>query len=425
MKKKNYFMQFFLIMITIFIFLSILKKCIPVYGAEQSTVTSGETSISYVNLSSFFPEWCRQGIFGIAIWQFLGMFIFILFGLILKKISDIIFEKKLIPLFKKTRFDFDNLFTEALSKPFGYFILLIFFAGAFGILPLPKEPNVRGFIFGVLKILTVGNFLWLLFRVIDIFVGYLAKFTERTESKLDDQFIPLIRKSLKITIGIVCFLWVFQLLGYNVSSLLAGLGIGGLAVALALQDPLMNFFGSIFIFLDRPFVIGDWIKVGDIEGIVEDIGFRSTRIRTWPATLVAIPNKTVANATIDNWSKMPKRRVSQTVGVTYKTSVEQMERVLSAIQELLKKDKDVDKEFMVVRFTDFGESSLNILVYYFTKSTSFGDYLETKERINLSIMRILKNMGLSIAFPTHTVYLEKEGTENFDKEPSQIIEENK
>jgi MscS family membrane protein len=122
--------------------------------------------------------------------------------------------------------------------------------------------------------------------------------------------------------------------------------------------------------------------------------------------LVSIPNKTVASATIDNWSKMPKRRVVQTVGVTYETSTEEMEHAVAAIRDIVENDEGVDKEFIVIRFTDFGESSLNILLYYFTAAVAFADHLATKERINLAVMRKLNDMGLSIAFPTRTVYFE-------------------
>jgi len=276
--------------------------------------------------------------------------------------------------------------------------------GAFAVLPL--SPGMSRFVFGALKVLVAGDVLWFLFRVVDIGDRFLRQLAERTDSKLDDQLVPVIRRALKVTIGVIGFVWVVQLLGYSVSSLIAGLGIGGLAIALALQETLGNFFGSVFIFLDRPFAVGDWVKIGDVEGVVEDIGFRSTRIRTWPTSLVSIPNKTVASSVIDNWSRMPKRRVVQTVGVTYETTADQMERAVEGIRKILEADEGVDQDFMVVRFNEFGDSSLNILVYYFTKATAFADHMATRERVNLAIMRLLASMGLSIAFPSHTVYLE-------------------
>jgi MscS family membrane protein len=381
-----------------------------VVGAVEGKVKTPEAgkTAPQLDLSPYFPTWMQYEFLGVAIWQFLAAFVFILLGLVLKKVSDYVFEKRLIPMLERTRFAFDSLFATAASKPLGFLFFVGGLAGALAVLQFPKEPNIRGFLFGAIKVLVGVDVLWFLFRAIDVGVQYLAGLARRTQSRLDDQLIPLIRKALKVSIGVVIFLWVIQLLGYSVSSLLAGLGIGGLAVALALQDPLANFFGSVFLFVDRPFAVGDWIKVGDVEGTVEDIGFRTTRIRTWPATLVSIPNKTVANATIDNWSKMSKRRVTQTVGVTYQTSADQMQQAVAAIRQIVENDQGVDKDFIVIRFTDFGDSSLNILLYYFTRDIPFADHLATKERINLAVMRALEKLGLSIAFPTHTVYLEGE-----------------
>jgi MscS family membrane protein len=200
---------------------------------------------------------------------------------------------------------------------------------------------------------------------------------------------------------------VIQNLGYSVSSLLAGLGIGGLAVALAAQESLGNFFGSISIIADRPFKVGDWIQVGDrVDGDVEEIGLRSTRVRTWSKSQLTIPNKVMAGEIIENWSRMPKRRVKQIVGVTYETKPEDMGALVEDIRELLRADEDVHQEFILVNFTDFGASSLDILVYYFTKTTKWLEHMDVRQRINLKIMKAVNARGLSIAFPTRTVYFE-------------------
>ena len=378
------------------------------FGGEARAATTD----TQLDLSEDLPSWARYEIIGVALWQFVAAFLFVLLGFVLKKVSDYLFKTKLIPLLRRTPYDVDHLSAEAASAPCGVLLLLLGLCGAFAALLLRTEPNVRGFVFGVMKVLVAADVIWFVFRVIDVADRYLLRMAARTESTLDDQLVPVIRKALKVTVGVVGFVWVVQLLGYRVSSLLAGLGVGGLAVALALQDTLGNFFGSVFIFLDRPFVVGDWIKVGDVEGIVEEVGFRSTRLRTWPATLVSMPNKTVAAATIDNWSKMPKRRVSQIVGVTYETTADEIERAVDAIREIVANDEGVDKEFIVVQFTDFGESSLNILLYYFTVATAFADHLVTKQRINVAVMRKLDEMGLSIAFPTRTVYFEGQVAED-------------
>jgi len=344
-----------------------------------------------------------------AVWQFFAAFVLVLAGLVLKKVSDFVFDRRIIPLLAKTRFHFDHLLAGAAARPLGYLVLLAGLAGAVWVLALPEAPtDVRGAAFAVLKVLLVADILWFLFRLVDVLAIYLTQLAGRTESALDDQLIPLIRKALKVTIGMLLAVWVVQLLGYSVSSLLAGLGIGGLAVALALQDTLANFFGSVFIFLDRPFTVGDMVRIEGVEGVIEEIGFRTTRIRTWPKTLVCIPNKTVAAATIDNWSKMPVRRVTQTVGVTYATTADQMEQTVATLRGILETDEGVDPAFIVVRFEDFGASSLNIKVIYFTKAVPYPDHLATKERVNLAILRALAHLGLSIAFPTRTIHLESD-----------------
>jgi len=362
------------------------------------------------DIARFFEErlggWASKELLGVAVWQFLAAFLFILLGLVAKKVSDFVMDRKVIPLLKRTRLEFDHLLAEAASKPIGWLLLLGGLGLAVASLRLPTEPNVREFAYGTLKVLLAADVVWFLFRVVDVAVEYLARMAHRTQSKLDDQLVPLIRKALKVTIGLVCGVWVVQLLGYSVSSLLAGLGIGGLAVALALQDTLANFFGSVFIFLDRPFAVGDVVKIGDVTGTVEQIGFRSTRLRTFEATVVAIPNKRVADTQVDNWTRRPKRRVFQSVGVTYETSADQMQQAVAAIRKILETDEGVDPEFLIVRFEDFGASSLDIRVAYFTKATDYAGHLETRERVNLAIMRALEQLGLEIAFPTHTVYFE-------------------
>ena len=204
------------------------------------------------------------------------------------------------------------------------------------------------------------------------------------------------------------FIWVAQSLNYKVSALIAGLGLGGFAIALGLQDTLANLFGSIFILFDRPFKVGDRIQVEGVDGIVEDIGMRSTKIRTLSKTLAALPNKTVASTKIDNFAAMTKRKVKQTIGVTYDTNADQMEHAVAEIKKLILDNDSVDKDFILVRFTDFGDSSLNISIIYFTNTIEYDGYLAVKEKINLDIMRKLVELGLSMAFPSRTVYIVNE-----------------
>ncbi len=187
---------------------------------------------------------------------------------------------------------------------------------------------------------------------------------------------------------------------------LAGLGIGGLAFALAAQDTIANIFGSVVVALDQPFKIGEFVQIGASSGTVEDIGLRSTKLRTPARTLIVIPNKTVAGDAITNFSRMPQRRVEQKIGLTYGTSPEQMEGILEDIRRILREDPDVHQETIVVSFADYAESALDIQIIYFAANPDWTKHMGLRERINLKIMRAVAARGLSFAFPTQTLHVD-------------------
>ena len=310
-------------------------------------------------------------------------------------------------LARKTKWQHDDRFLEALEAPASTFILILGIFLATIVLPLsPEWRNLGQTIFRGLSILVV---FWGLFRLADVFVDLLADLSEKTGTDSFRGFGGLIKKSLRVFIIIVGTVMVIDNLGYNIGGILATLGIGGAAFAFAAKDTIANIYGSIALALDRPFRVGDWIQVGDrVDGDVEEIGLRSTKVRTWPKTVISIPNAVLANEMIDNFSRMPKRRVKQVVGVTYETSPETMEAIVSDIRKLLAEDPDVNQEFILVNWTDFGSSSLDILVYYFTTTTKWLEYMEVRQRINVKIAKVVSEHGSSVAFPTRTLYLEGE-----------------
>lgn len=307
--------------------------------------------------------------------------------------------------------DLDAKVLSKIKSPLGYIILFIGLKMAVGVLTISRQtdPNqvdkVQLFIDAFFATVIAFSIAWMLIRFVDILMIYMKKHASNTESKLDDQLVPLISKSLKIFIFLIAFALIVQNLGYSISGLLAGLGIGGLALAMAAKDTLSNLFGSVTIFSDQPFQVGDWIKVNDYEGVVEAVGFRSTRIRTFYKTEISIPNSVVANATIDNFSRMQRRRVSTTLGFTYETTPDQMEKVLAGIRNVLKKTKGVNQDFYMVSFTGFGASALEVLLYYFTDTTVWAEYVEIRERVNLAIMRATEKAGVEFAFNSMSVYL--------------------
>ncbi len=332
-------------------------------------------------------------------------FAILLAALLARRIIHAVFERLVRQVTSRSSTDIDDLLVEALSRPVGWSAVVV---GLYLALNALRPPSIV--VVGGQKLLALAVSLlltWLMIRLVNVGTEVFHRWARRTDSVLDDQLVPLVAKAAKVTVGLLATLLVLQNLGYSISGLIAGLGVGGLAVALAAQKTLSDVFGSIMLLVDRPFTVGDWIQSpdGNVEGVVEEIGFRSTKIRTFEKTLVYVPNSRLADFIIDNIEQRPIRRVWITVGVTYDTTRDRMQEVVGQIRSMLANHGGVDQAFYLVRFTDFGSSSLDIMVYYFANTTVWDDYLAVREDVNLKIMGILEGLGLEIAFPTRTVHL--------------------
>ena len=346
--------------------------------------------------------------FAIPVSRFLLALGVLLIVLALKRVFAHLVAKIAFPFAEKTDTIYDDLFLAAINKP----LELLFVIGGFWvgvqILQLPAEPvNARNFAHGVLKLLITIDVAWALYNLINIVEVWISQWVGSAESELDAHLLPFVRKFLRIAVVIVAALIVVQNLGFSITGLIASLGIGGLAVALAAQDTLANVFGSFMIIADRPFRIGDVIKYDSVEGTVEEVGFRSTRIRTLDRSLVSVPNRLITNTAITNVTRITERRVRITIGVTYQTTPAQLRQVLQGVRTLLASHEGLDQTSSLVYFTDFGASSLDILVQYFTLTTVYADHLAIREEIGLQIMDELERLGLQFAFPTRTVYLQQ------------------
>ncbi|WP_408008723.1 mechanosensitive ion channel family protein [Pseudalkalibacillus sp. A8] len=228
----------------------------------------------------------------------------------------------------------------------------------------------------------------------------------RLDLQMDQILIPFLSRVLKVVIGAIAVSVLAQEWGYNVNGFVAGLGIGGLAFAFAAKEALGNLFGGVVIIMERPFSIGDWIQTPSVEGVVEDIGFRSTQVRTFADAHVTVPNANIANEPITNWTRMRKRRISFNLGVEYTTPKEKLERVVDQIRTMLKEHQEVHPELIIVNFDSYNSSSLDIMIYFFTKTTAWVNFLDVKQDINLRIMEILDREGVSVAFPSRSIYMQ-------------------
>lgn len=301
-------------------------------------------------------------------------------------------------------------FREALfaagEKPSAWVFILVAVYMAIALFELPTAPiNVRHFVEAGLLGGSIALAIWFGTNLIDGLCGIWAEKAKETGTAFDDQLVPIVRKSGKVFLVVAGGVMIVQNLGYSVGSLLAGLGIGGAALALASKDSIANIFGSIVIFLDQPFYVGDWIEIGDHEGVVEEVGLRVTRVRTFANSLITIPNAQLTTMTINNWSRMRKRRITMTLGLTYDTKPAQMVAAVEALREVIRQDERLCQDFHLVNFNALNAYSLDIFVYCFTQTTDWAEHLQIRQELLLKFMQVVEDQGLSFAFPTQTLHM--------------------
>ena len=324
-------------------------------------------------------------------------FLILLLTGVVSKVVNFLLKGRVTQWAQRTQSTLDDLIIASFRRPLSFLIYTLGIYLTLKILPLTQQAE--GIFDQFVKVMVAINVTYFFMKGMDLLTAFLKPLTERTESKLDDQLLPILSRTVKIFIGII---------GYTVASLIAGLGIGGLAIALAAQETLSNFFGSITLFADRPFRVGDLVEVENHKGFVENVGFRSTRLRTLEGTQVTLPNSKVANSTIHNIFKRPTIRKYCVIGITYDSGYEKMKKALQILQEILEERKDLE-EARMVRFRAFGAHSLDIHLLYRVSGTDWAAYLKAEEEINLEILRRFDEEGIEIAFPTQTLYVK--GTE--------------
>lgn len=248
---------------------------------------------------------------------------------------------------------------------------------------------------------------WGLFRFTGASASWMVRLGQRFDVQLDQIFIPFLSKTLRVLVVVLTFTVLAQEWGYRIEGLIAGLGLGGLAVSLAAKDLLANLFGGLAIVTEKHFTIGDWIETPTVEGTVEGITFRSTLVRTFDQALVTVPNSILANEAIKNWSKMGKRRITYHLGISPFTPREKIQRAVQRIREMLQNHPDIHPQTIFVYFERFGESSLDLFLYFFTKTTVWGEYLQVREDCNLKILQILEEEGIELAFPSRRLYVDE------------------
>lgn len=331
--------------------------------------------------------------------------LFLVGAFLLRRVVTNIIFSWLKKLAAKTETTLDDKLFPALESPVATFVMVTGIFASLKVLKLSETAD-RSIGYGSTVAFSLVLF-WGLLRAFGAVIDHAAEIAREKQLGIA-AFMPWIKKTLVTIFVVIGVLLTAQSLGADVKAFLAGLGIGGLAFALAAQDTIANLFGSIVVAIDQPFKIGEAVKIGASTGTVEDIGLRSTKIRLIDQSLVVLPNKMVASEPITNLSRFTRRRVEQTLGLTYDTTPEKMEAVIGDIRTLLKSEPEIDPKSVVVVFSGFAASSLDILVVYVTVSPDAMAWLLLRERMNLALMKTVAARGLSFAYPTQTVQLDGE-----------------
>lgn len=397
--------MFFAIAVTFFGGFSFQNETKFIYREIPSTIDMVNTINDFVS-SLAGSQFAGGTYFGSTILQYIAFFIAVIACVLIAKIIYFIVQKYGSILTAKTETQFDDVLIEMAQTPvlFGGFIAGLFFGYQF-LTPSEGGLIAKNFMTAISSLIII-NIAWFAIKLIDAIIQYfVVPLSSKTESKLDDQLIPILRKLSKASIAVLTLIIILSSFGVDVLPLLAGLGVGGLAIAFAAQKTVEDMFGGISIFTSKPFVVGNSIKTTGIEGTVESVGIRNTRIRDWDNRLITIPNGKVAQDVITNISSEGRRRVSVTLGLTYSTSTKKMEEALEILKSIAKEHKDVDNNDIRAIFKEYADSSLNIwFVYYIINQERKFDVMS---EMNLEIKKRFEKAKLDFAFPSQSIYLEK------------------
>ena len=368
--------------------------------------TDNGTKPTAVWLAELFPESLHAKHFLIANYKWILLAVLVALGFMADAIVGAVAFQLSQMWFGEKRSDVKDAAVRQLWKPFGLLVQALVWY--YGVSQIGIPSWATGYLATGLRFFAVFAGIWVLFRLIDVASKYLSSRAAKTASRFDDVLVPLmttVTKGIVILMGLLVCAETFNL---NVNTLLGGLGIGGMALALASKDAVSNLFGSLTVLMDRPFEIGDWVITEDIEGTVEMVGFRSTRIRTFYNSLITLPNSRLTTAVVDNMGRRRYRRVKTTLGVQYSTTPEQIDAFCEGIRELIRRNKTTRKDYFHVYFNGFGESSLDIMIYFFLRVPDWASELRERHSIFGEILRLAQELKVEFAFPTRTLHMHPE-----------------
>lgn len=364
------------------------------------------------------PHSLKTRTFLLENWKWLGILFIIAAGVIADKVTAFLLQVFLNRFRKNTHLVILKDSPDDLLRPLAMLVMAGIWLLGINQLALPDQAMIVLLV--AVKILAGAAAVWSAYRLVDLVTIYLHHQANKTDNKVDDVLVPLISKTLKLFVTVVGITFVASNLDLNVSSLLASLGLGGLAFALAAKDVVQNLFGSVTVIMDQTFHTGDWIVVDNIEGSVEEVGLRSTKIRTFYNSLITLPNSIFINAKVDNMGNRRYRRLKCNVSLTYDTPPDKIEAFCEGVRELVRLHPYMRKDYYHVYLNSLGASSLDVLVYVFWETPDWSTELRERHRFLLDVLRLAKAQQVNIAFPTQTLHLltEADNKENLETRSS-------
>jgi MscS family membrane protein len=341
---------------------------------------------------------------GNPIWQYLASLIYIILAFVVSKFLDFVIRIRLKKMAERTRTRLDNLLVQVIHGPIKVVAFVVLLQIGLNVFDWPEF--VQEILSKAFKLVVALSLTYMGIRSVDVFMMYWRERMPHPDQDFEQALLPILRNSLKVFIVVVAVLVTSQNLGVNITGLIASLSIGGLALGLAAQDTLGNLFGAISIFLDKPFKVGDRIQLENLDGVVESIGLRSTRVRNLDGHLITVPNKTMGNATITNVTLRPNIRTLMNISITYDTPVEKVQRAVDILNQIYKNHPMTHDVW--ISFNKFADASLNIFIIHWWGSTVFKDYLNGMQEMNLAIKKQFDAERIDFAFPTQTLYLRQD-----------------
>jgi MscS family membrane protein len=347
-------------------------------------------------------EWLRESTFILENWQWLGLLALALVGMVIDRAVVLVLRGMLGRLLRRRGGELARDVLRQGLRPLGYLAMALVWWIGFPVLNL--EGQAREIIDFAVTLIMVSAVVWSLYRLVDVGSAFAQARAAQTSTRFDDLLVPMLRKAVKVFVVAFGLVFIADNLDIDISSMLAGLGIGGLAIALAAKDTVSNLFGSLTVLVDRPFAVGDWVVIDGADGTVEEISFRSTRIRTFYDSQITMPNAKLLTTIVDNYGRRRYRRWNTTLGIAYETPPERIEALCEGIRELVRVHPHTRKDYFHVYANAFGSSSIDVMIYVFHEVPDWSAELRERHRLMLDILRLANRLGVTIAYPTQLVY---------------------